>query len=47
MRCIILGAVLLIFAVQIDLLQTVLVNVNGNFVFLVFSVPHQLQTELC
>lgn len=32
MRRIILGAVLLIFAVQIDLLQTVLVEVNCNFV---------------
>lgn len=32
MRRIILGAVLLIFAVQIGLLQTVLVEVNCNFV---------------
>lgn len=32
MCCIILGAVLLIFAVQIDLLLTVLVEVNCNFV---------------
>lgn len=32
MRCIILGAVLLIFAVHMDLLQTVLVEVNCNFI---------------
>lgn len=32
MHCIILEVVLLIFAVQIDLLQTVLVEVNCNFV---------------
>lgn len=32
MLCIILGALLLLFAVHIDLLQTVLVEVNCNFV---------------